>query len=295
MDTMISYLIPSYNHESFLPLMLQSIKSDIEHLDVASEVIIVDDGSTDNSSNIIKAWVDENSNFLKIKYILQENKGINAVLNLMIEQANGVFLRLCSSDDVIKNGSTQILYNEFKHKPSLVCALADAKIINEHGHVIHESSITYHGGTTKRLENPSSLVKELILNWCIAGPSHLIRRKHYEHLLYDESSKIDDFDLFLSLLEKPGGIRFINETVCFYRVHPENTCKTSCKNRRIENINFFSNIIDKYINRGRLTPYLTPLKYKTKAKIYFLKKHYFKCFLSLSVSLLFRLKNGLGI
>ncbi len=49
MSIAISYLIPSYNHAHYLPLLLESIRLDIDRLEVPAEVIIIDDGSSDDS------------------------------------------------------------------------------------------------------------------------------------------------------------------------------------------------------------------------------------------------------
>lgn len=293
MRVMISYLIPSYNHEKYLPLLLENIGLDIECLEVPAEVIIIDDGSIDDSKLIIQTWAEANAGRFEIIYLFQENKGLPAVLNKMIDRSRGQYLRLCASDDVITVGSTQMLYEQFKSRPNLLCVLADANIINESGDLIQQSSIAFHGGKIERLANPDFLVKELIQHWCVAGPTHLIKRSHYESMRYDESSTIDDYDLFLSLLEVPEAVIFVNEIVCSYRVHTTNTSKTNNVGRRIENIQFFLHIIERYINRHTLANYLPSVRYRSIAKIYFLQKKYIRCFFSMCMSLFFKVKSEL--
>lgn len=293
MRPVISYLIPSYNHAIYLPFLLEGISRDTRLLDVPVEVIIMDDGSQDNSKSVINSWAKANEGLFEIYCFFQENKGLSAVLNKMIDEAQGEYLRLCASDDVIIAGSTQLLYNEFKRQPNLRCVLADARVVDEKGDIIHESSIKLHGGNIKHLMNSALLVKELIQHWCVAGPTHLIKRSHYESMRYDESSKIDDFDLFLSLLEVPNAVAFINEFVCLYRVHSTNTSKTKNRERRLENSKFFLAIIDKYIYRCILAKYLSPLRYRSIAKIYFLQRKYLRSFFNMAMSLVFKVKSEL--
>ncbi|CDZ78812.1 Chondroitin polymerase [Legionella massiliensis] len=290
---MISYLIPSYNHAQFLPALLQNISLDIQSLTIAAEVIIIDDGSSDNSAALIKAWTEQEASKFKISCFYQKNRGLTATLNQLISRAEGSYLRLCASDDIVLPGSSQRLYEQFLSNPQLVCVLADARVIDEQERVLDESSIAFHGGRVQSLLNPASLTKELIQHWCVAGPSHLIKKSHYERMLYNESSKIDDYDLFLSLLESPGKLTFINEKACLYRVHKTNTSKSKNRKKRIENIGSFLDIINKYLDRPILAKYLTSVKYLSKAKIYYLQRQYFRCLFSMGISMFFKIKSEL--
>jgi len=289
----ISYLIPSYNHAQFLPALLENISLDIHSLAVPAEVIILDDGSSDNSVALIKTWAVQEGSKFKINCLYKENRGLTATLNQLIARAEGSYLRLCASDDIVLPGSTQLLYEQFLLNPQLLCVLADARVIDEQGRVLDESSIAFHGGRVKALLNPASVTKELIQHWCVAGPSHLIKKSHYEGRQYNELATIDDYDLFLSLLESPDRLVFIDEKVCLYRIHKTNTSKCKNRKRRIENLSCFLDIINKYLDKPSLAKYLISVKYLSKAKIYYLKKHYLRCLFSLSLSMLFKLKREL--
>lgn len=271
----ISYLVPSYNHGKYVLALLESIKTDIQNLSESAEIVILDDGSKDASPIIIEEWVNANKNDIQIAFIiLSKNEGIPAVINKLIALSNGIFLRFSGSDDLLVHGSTQKMLESFAGRPSVFCVFGDAIVIDTDGNAIYASSIAYHGGKAVRLANPERLKKELIQNWCLAGPSFLIRKSHYEVMRYDESLKIDDYDLYLSLLEMPGSIAFLNAAVCKYRIHDSNTSKTKNIQKRIENLSSFLKIIDRYIERGVLANDLTPVKYKTIAKIKFLKNNY---------------------
>lgn len=290
MQPVLSYLVPSYNHAQYLPALLESIKCDIAELNLRAEVVIIDDGSADDSPSIIQNWAFSNQHLCKISYHLQKNSGLTKVLNRLVSLAEGQYIRFGSSDDLIVPGSTQFLYDQFQSRPKLLCALGDAQVIDEAGMLVHPSSIRYHKGKHKRLNNPKKLVKELVQHWCLAGPSHVIKKTHYETMRYDEKSRIDDYDLFLSLLSNPDAVLYFDKIVCAYRIHATNTCKTKNTKNRIANIVHFLEIINRHIDKGILKPYLLPMKYKTKAKIHFLQGQYLSCCTNMCLSLLYRLK-----
>lgn len=101
----LSIIIPVYNVESYLRECLDSVLSQ----DMTDyEVICVDDGSTDNSLTILREY---ESKYAIIKVIQHsENKGLSAARNTGIRQARGMYIQFIDSDDMIKPGTCQLLY-----------------------------------------------------------------------------------------------------------------------------------------------------------------------------------------
>lgn len=287
----VSFLIPSFNHEKYILELLESVKDEVLSLSAPSEIVVVDDCSADESRRLILEWVIENGKYFSILFLPSDtNRGIAATLNELIVNASGEYFRLCSSDDVIIKGSTGELLNEFHKNESLLCCFGDAVVINEMGGVISESSIDFHGGNVDKLSSPETLPSELIKNWCLAGPSSLIKKKFYKNMQYDEILRIDDYDLYLTLLGVSDSLSFINKKVCLYRIHNNNTSKTKNKNKRIENLNSFLFIVNKHLQIGKLNRYLVPVKFETEAKINFLKSRYTSAIFSIIKYFFVRLK-----
>lgn len=94
----ISIIIPVYNREKEIEKCLESVinQKNIEEI----EVIIINDGSTDNSENIILNYI-QNHQKIDIKYIQKENEGIAKTRNLGIKKANGKYIMFVDSDDYI--------------------------------------------------------------------------------------------------------------------------------------------------------------------------------------------------
>ena len=92
---MFSIIIPSYNRANHLPKAIESV---LAQSFTDWELIIVDDGSTDNTSDVVASYNDP-----RIKYIYQENAERSAARNNGIRNANGEWICFLDSDDVYLN------------------------------------------------------------------------------------------------------------------------------------------------------------------------------------------------
>ena len=92
----ISVIIPVYNTEKYVEKCLESLaKQEMKDF----EVIIVNDGSTDNSENVIKNYMQ--SSKLNIKYLEKENGGLASARNYGVEKASGKYISFFVSDDYL--------------------------------------------------------------------------------------------------------------------------------------------------------------------------------------------------
>src|SRR5215204_5854126 len=93
---MISVIIPCFNAERFIKETLDSIVTQQEEI---KNIIIVDDGSTDQSASIIKSYNDS-----RIIYLHQPNKGVSVARNRGLSQAEGEFVVFFDADDKMSSG-----------------------------------------------------------------------------------------------------------------------------------------------------------------------------------------------
>lgn len=98
--TKISIIIPVYNTGKHIEKCLNSIKNQTRKIDL--EVIIINDGSTDNSENIVKQYIEKHKEFLNIKYYSKENEGVAKTRNFGIEKATSDYIMFLDSDDYIE-------------------------------------------------------------------------------------------------------------------------------------------------------------------------------------------------
>ena len=104
MENSISIIIPVYNIEKYIS---NSIKSIINQTDKDFEVIIIDDGSTDNSIAIAQKLL-KNTN-INYKIIKQKNSGVSAARNTGIKHSNSNYIYFLDGDDFIDNKTIEIL------------------------------------------------------------------------------------------------------------------------------------------------------------------------------------------
>lgn len=108
----VSVLVPVYNTEKYLSKCLDSILCQtLEDI----EIIITNDGSTDNSQNIIKAYAQKDS---RIKYSYQKNSGLGATRNIGIEMARGEYIAFLDSDDWVEANCYEVMYQSAKKNDS---------------------------------------------------------------------------------------------------------------------------------------------------------------------------------
>lgn len=142
---LISVIIPTYQHASSLPACLDSIfHQDYKNI----EIIVVDDGSTDNTQDVLANFKD------RIKIIKQENQGSNPARNRGWKEAKGEYLIFCDADVVMKPDMIEKLYQALKNNTDASFSYSaftfgwktfhgvkfDAKKLREHN-FIHTTSL----------------------------------------------------------------------------------------------------------------------------------------------------------
>lgn len=101
---MISVIVPVYNVEQYIDACMQSLEN---QLYTEYEVIVIDDGSTDASSEICMRYAAKNP---KIKYFRQENKGLSAARNEGVAKSAGELLCFVDADDFVEKEYLKLLY-----------------------------------------------------------------------------------------------------------------------------------------------------------------------------------------
>lgn len=95
----ISFIVPVYNTGLYIKKCLDSIINQTFKEEI--EIILIDDGSTDNSDELIKEYIEKSNSKDIIKYYTKENEGIAKTRNLGIDKANGKYIFFVDSDDYI--------------------------------------------------------------------------------------------------------------------------------------------------------------------------------------------------
>ncbi len=112
MKIMVSVFTPTFNREKTLPRLYESLKKQTY---TEFEWIIVNDGSSDRTDELARAWVTEG--LIKITYITQENNGKHIAMNRAVKVAEGFFFTTVDSDDVLLPDALEILVQAWNDIP----------------------------------------------------------------------------------------------------------------------------------------------------------------------------------
>ena len=116
--TKISIIVPVYNTAKYIERCLDSIIE--QTVKNETEIIIINDGSTDNSDQIIKEYITEKGKKEKINYYVRENKGIAETRNFGIEKARGKYILFVDSDDYIDTRLIEKLQTYMEREVDLI-------------------------------------------------------------------------------------------------------------------------------------------------------------------------------
>ena len=105
----LSFIIPIYNSEKYLNSMLNSVKNQTYK---NIEIILVNDGSTDNSEKICKEFL---KNYNNVKYIYKQNGGVSSARNVGLKHVTGKYVCFLDSDDIIEENYAEILINTMQN------------------------------------------------------------------------------------------------------------------------------------------------------------------------------------
>lgn len=179
--SMISIIIPTYNHREALQKCFASIAAQTFK---DYEVIVVDDGSIDGTADAIRNFCPPGggSNFEFIR--LEPNRGAPAARNIGLEKATGEYILFCDADVVMHPDMLQKMYNELQAHPEASYAYSSFKFGWK-----KFTLWPFDGEKLKRMPYVHS--------------TSLIRRAHFPKAGWDESLKrLQDWDLFLTMLRE---------------------------------------------------------------------------------------------
>jgi glycosyltransferase involved in cell wall biosynthesis len=208
---MVSVLLPVYNSGAYVQSAIESI---LKQTFSDFELLIINDGSTDNSLSLISSISDS-----RIRIINNEkNIGLTATLNKGIDLAKGKYIARMDADDISLPGrfEKQVNYLEKNEKVSVLATRSE--LLNTEG------EITGEWNDDAKYTEGNSIHTQMVFSNCIVHPSVMIRADVLKKFKYNGYQKgAEDWDLWLRLLSERHKIHKLNEILLHYRVHPQST------------------------------------------------------------------------
>lgn len=212
-NNIVTIGVALYNHEKYIVKCLESIvKQTYKNI----ELIVIDDGSPDNSFQVAKDYLESQDFNKNYKIYTRPNKGMCNTLNEIAQQANGKYISFVGSDDYwfLNKIEEQVMFLENNTQYALVHS--NSQIIDGEGK--NRDILDY-----SRKKNTGFLFDSILEGkGGINTPSHLYKTEVYEKIgYYDSTLKFEDTDFWLRLT-KDHEVGYINKIHTYYRWHENN-------------------------------------------------------------------------
>lgn len=224
----LSIIIPAYNVEQYIARCLESCLRQLRSADDL-EIIVVDDGSTDSTSEKIKDFVLKYPN---IKYLYQENQGQASARNYGLDNADGKYVWFVDGDDYLTDdGITEILELAISHNLDLIAF--NLRIVSEIGDVISEASFNNNKEDKIVLDKKSFYVGlRMPHSPCVA----LFKREFLlkNDLFFKNGIYFEDFEFTVRAYTTISKAMFVNEIHYNYLQREGSTMKSTSKEKNIK-------------------------------------------------------------
>ena len=220
----VSVIIPSYNHADFIGAAIDSVLSQTRS---DLELIVVDDGSTDHSRDVLSQFTDS-----RLRVLFQENQGAHAAINRGLRQSTGNYLAILNSDDTYHQQRLEKILPVFYGDPHVGLVSSYLEIIDRKGTLLGIKH-GYADLSPWDLSTPSkSFRAETDLRAALLTENFLATTSNYvfSRQLYQQVGEFlplrytHDWDYALRALQY-GELRLLPEALMSYRVHDSNTIR----------------------------------------------------------------------
>ncbi|MDV2469864.1 glycosyltransferase [Acinetobacter chinensis] len=212
---LVSVIIPCYNHEKFIQ---ESIQSVMDQTYSRMELIVIDDGSKDNSVQKIEEMRSAcESRFEHFQFIFRENRGLSRTLNQGLSLAHGDYFSTVASDDIMLPEKTVTQLDVFKKDPLITAVFGAHQYIDDESKVVSVKKGAYREFSFQEI---------FYHQHDIPASSQMIRLSYLRDIGgYNENTKVEDWDLWLRLTESGAKLVYIPDVIVGYRMHDNNLSK----------------------------------------------------------------------
>ena len=241
---MISVIVPVYNVEKYLEECLDSIQNQT-YSDI--EVILVNDGSLDNSKDICEKYCKEDNRF---KLINQANQGQSVARNHGVAASTGEFIAFVDSDDIIRQDYLEVLIRYMSEEVDIVesqFTVHKKEFFNEN---YKEINIIFRGDS----EDAVKAVPKHVLS--VNPVTKLYRRSVVEAVPYLEGLIFEDIYSGVGMLKYIRRIIKSDYTGYYYRQHGTSTMHRTFTEKNLNVFTVSDKLIDLYSDRENLLPYI---------------------------------------
>ena len=211
-----SIVIPAYNYAHFLP---ETVESVIQQTYSHYEIIIINDGSTDNTEEVVQNLISKNSN-TAIKYLYQDNSGLSATRNNGAKIASGDYIFFLDSDDKLLPDALEILHKTINKNPEADLIIGKYYSVDSSGKRKARCLWDLTNSKTENFKTYALDNKISMLSSCVLHK----RNTFLKYFFHEHLKQSEDEPLFSHLLANENVVK-INDFISEIRKH-ENSHRT---------------------------------------------------------------------
>ena len=223
----ISVVIPLYNHQAYIDATLDSVVSQTVP---ATEIIVIDDGSTDSSWEKLQRRAEKDSRIIAWS---QSNQGAHTTLNNAIERATGDYIAILNSDDCYLPGRFAACLRTLRDNPGTDAICTALTFINAQG---QQQCNPWYQQALSFYQKTGNLLLSLINgNFFMTTSNLFIRRQVFSDIGgFSNLRYAHDLDFFLRLIGHQKTIIWLESPLLAYRMHDTNTIKENPRKVKTE-------------------------------------------------------------
>ena len=236
----VSVIIPTYNCDRYIT---QAVESALSQTYRNREIIVVDDGSTDDTLRVLEPY------FEQIRYVYQENQGVAVARNSGIEIAQGELIAFLDGDDFFLPDKLARQVACFEAEPSLGMVISGWRLVNQKGEAISDVKLWRHA--------PKLDLKTVVLYKPARPSATMVRREWCERVkgFDNRLSSAEDLDFLLRLMLMDCKVAWFPEVQVCYRQH-----SSSLMSRGIALIKDTETVMEQFFARQDLPESIRQLK-----------------------------------
>lgn len=215
-ESLISVIVPIYNREAYLETCIQSI---VNQTFANLEIILVDDGSTDHSSQICDKWAEKDS---RIQVIHKSNGGASSARNAGLRKASGEFIGFVDSDDYIEPSMYETLY-DLLHESTVKVSCCSICCVYENG-IREKNELSSNGILDITAALNAVFYGQAATSMC----NKLFDRNILKDGVFPEGETNEEFSILIPILVQAGGIVCTSESLYYYRKQGESVTGQQC-------------------------------------------------------------------
>lgn len=214
----VSVVIPLFNHAKYIKKAIESVMSQGE---VVRELIVIDDGSVDDSLEIAMSLA---KSYEKLRVLHHANRGAHATINRGIEESSGELISILNSDDFYLEERLAQLVRHLDANPHVALVGSNVKFIDQDGK--EQTNDWYSDGLSEYLSSSYSPAALINANIFVTTSNFLVRRSVFSEIgMFAALRYAHDLEFLMRMLARGKHIAIYEGALLAYRFHATNTIK----------------------------------------------------------------------